>query len=360
MREYEIKISLNELKQIHKIFLIFSSCQEFIDYIKALIENKKISIKKENEKQMTIELMVEYLYKQNIIKIDLFQKAINFELIAHDLYKKISVLNQNLKNLENNYKIISEANAKTTEENRKINEENKSIKEENKLLKNENVIIKNRINDLDNLIISLQREISEIKLTKTINKINNKIDNNSLYNPIDSNIMTKEEFYMISSEIKLRMNKEVKNIKKLYQATRDGGGIKIFHEKCDNKMYTLVLYKSEANRRFGGFNSECWTSKSETKIDKNCFVFSLDKKKIYPPKNDNYYNIECYPNVSPCFISGSFYIIKTRDNPLKFKTLFTYEKMHDIIFDNQVYALSEDGYCNGIKAKEYEVFQIIF
>ena len=92
MREYEIKISLNELKQIHKIFFALSSCQEFIDYIKALIDNKKISIKKENEKQMIIELMVEYLYKQNIIKIDLFQKAINFELIFLDLYKKFSIL----------------------------------------------------------------------------------------------------------------------------------------------------------------------------------------------------------------------------------------------------------------------------
>ena len=41
---------------------------------------------------MIIELMVEYLYKQNIIKIDLFQKAINFELIFLDLYKKFSTL----------------------------------------------------------------------------------------------------------------------------------------------------------------------------------------------------------------------------------------------------------------------------
>ena len=39
---------------------------------------------------MSIELAVEYLYKQDLIKIDLIQKAINFELIALDLYKKIS------------------------------------------------------------------------------------------------------------------------------------------------------------------------------------------------------------------------------------------------------------------------------
>ena len=131
MKEYEIKITLNELRQIHKIFSMLASCQEFVDYMKALIENKKLSIKKTVENQVTIELMVEYLFKQNIIKIDLIKKKVNYELIAQDLYKKISVLTENYKN----------------------------IKEENKIIKEENGNLINRLNKLENLINSLQNEI---------------------------------------------------------------------------------------------------------------------------------------------------------------------------------------------------------
>lgn len=74
MREYELKLSLDELKWINKIFLTFFSFQEIIDFIKVLIENKKLSIKKENKTKISIELIVEYLYQQNIVKLDLFKK----------------------------------------------------------------------------------------------------------------------------------------------------------------------------------------------------------------------------------------------------------------------------------------------
>ena len=230
MREYEIKISLNELKQIHKIFLVFSLCQEFIDYIKALIDNQKISVKKENEKQMTIELMVEYLYKQNIIKIDLFQKAINFELISLDLYKKFSTLNENFKNLENNYKKIVEENKIIKEECENIKKENKIIKEEcentkkeNKNLKEENISIKDRISNLEKLINSLQKNID--------NNINKEKISSGMY--INSSIIENNELDFIISAIQKRMNKEIKEIRKLYQAPIDGFEPEIFHKKCN-------------------------------------------------------------------------------------------------------------------------------
>ena len=330
MREYEIKLTLNEIKQIHKIFLVLSSCKEFIDFIKVLIKNQKLSIKKSIESQITIEFTVDYLYKQYLIKIDLLQKAINFELIALDLYKKISILNKSFKNLENNYKFI---------------------KEENQAIKKENMNIKDRIKNLEDIILSLKQE----KI-----KINNKTEKISLPISINSAIMEKNEFLMIYSEIKLKMNKEIKEIKKLYQATRDGDEPFIFHEKCDNIANTLVLYKSAGNRRFGGFTSECWTSKGETKLDKNSFLFSLDQKKIYPPKNKNYYEIVCNQNEGPSFSRNIFYCIQIRENPLKTKSLFTYEAEHKENFNGEINALSEDGKFNGIYSKEYEVFQIIF
>ena len=80
MKEYEKKLTLVELRQIHKIFSMFNSSQEFIDFMKAFINNKKISIKYENENKISIEFIVEYLYKQNTIEIDLNKKILILNL----------------------------------------------------------------------------------------------------------------------------------------------------------------------------------------------------------------------------------------------------------------------------------------
>ena len=55
---------------------------------------------------------------------------------------------------------------------------------------------------------------------------------------------------MIEKAIKERMKKEIKEIKKLYQATIDGDEPSIIHKKCDNIPNTLILYKSAGKRRF--------------------------------------------------------------------------------------------------------------
>ena len=326
MKEYEIKLTFDELKNIHKIFLTFSSCKDFIDFIKATIENKKISIKKNKENQITIELIFEYIFKQNIIKFELEQKRINFELAIHDLYQKYS-------NLEMNYK--------------KVIEENKNIKNKFKILEDENKNLINRINNLELKINSPNKNLISIK------------KNNKLFS-IDSEIIEKnDELDMLYSAIKERMNKEIKEIKKLYQATKDGGEPEIFHKLCDDISNTLVLYKSAGNRRFGGFTSQCWKSKNHSLDDKNCFLFSLDRMKIYNSKDDNV-GIDDYSNEGPNFIRNGYYIININKNALREKTLKTFETKHKNIFGEDEHALSEDGKFEGICAKEYEVLQIIF
>ena len=74
MKDYEKKLSLDELKKMHRVFFALNSCKEFVDYLKALIENNKLSIRGIAENKIYIELNVEYLFKQNIIIINLFQK----------------------------------------------------------------------------------------------------------------------------------------------------------------------------------------------------------------------------------------------------------------------------------------------
>ena len=187
----------------------------------------------------------------------------------------------------------------------------------------------------------------------------NSIKKNNISISIDSTIMEKNEFDMIYIAIKKRMNKDIKGIKKIYQATKDGGDSKTFHKLCDGIRNTLVLYKSEGNRRFGGFASQCWTSNNKSMEDKNCFLFSLDKKKIYNSKN-KYFTVSNYDFDGPSFGKDIFYIINIRENALDYKKLKTNEKGHKDIFREDKNALSEDGVFNGVYAKEYEVFQIIF
>ena len=117
--------------------------------------------------------------------------------------------------------------------------------------------------------------------------------------------MKESEFDFIHLAIKSRLNKEVKGLKKLYQATIDGDGAINFHSRCDNIPNTLILIKSAGKRRFGGFTSIQWSSTSgqEWKDDPNAFLFSLDKQKIYSYKKDKK-AIRNYDYRGPCFGSG--------------------------------------------------------
>ena len=113
------------------------------------------------------------------------------------------------------------------------------------------------------------------------------------------------EFGFIKDAIESRLNKKIKGIKKIYQASIDGGEPYFFHLKCDHIPNTLVIIKSEGNRRFGGFTSLTWDSpkKYKYKDDKNAFLFSLDKLKIYSYDN-NQRAIYCFYKSGPSFGFG--------------------------------------------------------
>ncbi len=51
--------------------------------------------------------------------------------------------------------------------------------------------------------------------------------------------MEENEFNLINYAIIARFNKEIKEFKKIYQATIDGDGLLDFHRKCDKSPYTL-------------------------------------------------------------------------------------------------------------------------
>ena len=198
MKEYEIKLTFDELKKKNKIFLTFSSCQDFIDFIKATIENKKILFKKNKENQMTIEFMVEYLFKQNTIKFDLNKKKINLELCAQDLYQKFANISEICKNLEMNYN-------KVIEENKGLKENITNLKNDNKILKNENKNLINRIN-----IIEFKMNSSDGMFNYSMNNNNNNFNsfnmiNNNFNERMNNNGNDEDEFFL---SFELGENKE--------------------------------------------------------------------------------------------------------------------------------------------------------
>ena len=300
---YAKKLPLKEIKdsEAKAMFLSFGP-KDFFEFLKKLAEMKKIElIKKDNNVNIKFEL--EVMFKKHEINIELVSKDQNLEMIEKEL--------------------------------KELKEENKELKKRIEILENEMKEIKKILNPDFN-----------------INRI--KIGNKSV-------IMKENEFDLIHLAIKSRLNKEVKELKKLYQATIDGDGRLNFHSRCDNIPNTLVLIKSAGNRRFGGFTSAQWSSPSsgQYKDDPNAFLFSLDKQKIYSYKKDGkaIYN---YKDYGPTF--GSGHTIWIGQHGIQEKHLYTYESYSSCSynFNGDNNALSEDGKASCIYAAEYEVFQVIF
>ena len=274
-------------------------------YLKTLSEMKKISLNK-IDNTMILKFELEIMFKKHEIEIELINKDKNMELIEKEI---------------------------------------KELKEENKELKEENKELKKRIENLE-------IEMKEIK------KIINPDFNINKLNPNISDIMYENEFKIINLGIKNRINKKVKELKKLYQAIIDGDDVINFHSKCDNIPNTLVLIKSEGNRRFGGFTSIPWTSpkEQEFKDDPNAFLFSLDKQRIYSYKKDG--KAICnHKDFGPWFGDCD---IRIYQHCIEKKGLYTGESNTNPYYnyDGDKNALSESN--SSIYAADYEVFQVIF
>ena len=309
---YTNKIPLKEIKDKDSIpvFATMPS-QGFINYFKKLLEMKKILlIKKDNN--IIIKIDAEIMFINHVVEIELINKIQNLEKIEKELNE-----------LKTNYSTLKQENV----------ELKKSIEEHKK-----------EINDL-------KSEINEIK--KILNPKNNIINKLKIGNK--SVIMKEDEFDLIHSAIKERLNKEVKELIKLYQATVDGGDVSKFHSRCDNIPNTLVLIKSAGNRRFGGFTTAKWSSSNEYKEDPNAFLFSLDKQKIYSHKN-NGKAICAHSSYGPYFGNNEIYIY---GNCINEKKMYTCESNDNTCYnyDGDKNALSESG-GNSICALEYEVFYV--
>ena len=176
---YIRKMSLDDIKGMHKAFYGLNSCSEFLDYLKQLIENKKLFIK-EKEENISIDLEILYLFKKSTVEISLVQEKINSEEVVKSIIKELLLIKEQIKNLNKQTNETIESNNK--EEIIKLKEEIsnlKSIKEENKKM----------VDDIDKLNkeINYMKELSEKnkKLEEELNSLKEQIKKNNTSNGED-------------------------------------------------------------------------------------------------------------------------------------------------------------------------------
>ena len=348
-------------------FKNLNSPNDFYDYLKSLSDNKRISIKKGKNK-ISIILFADIALEQQIIEIELFQAKKNIDSNIKEICEELLYIRNKIKEIDNLENFKTKINEKIKEidvlknQNKNFIIEIDNLKNQNKdfkkvieenlkeinLLKNENTELKKRIDNINNENKQL-KEMNKIDM-KYITSLTENIKNGNFN---ESDIIKNDEKGILFLEIEKKLNKKIIQLKKLYQATIDGGEPEIFHLKCDGIPNTLVLIKSKGLKRFGGFTTIPWQSEGEFKdnaYSKN-FIFSLDNQKIYYG-----YNVYHNKNRGPCF--GIGHDIGIIGNPLKDKSLYTLKCSYNYGEDYQ--PLSEYDGNDKLMAIEYEVFQVIF
>ena len=66
-----------------------------------------------------------------------------------------------------------------------------------------------------------------------------------------------------------------KKFELIYRGSRDGMTSANFHQKCDNKNPTVVLYQNTKDSIFGGYTSLAWSNNGDYRPEPNAFIFTL-------------------------------------------------------------------------------------
>ena len=124
---YENFFNLEELKNVNKYFRIYDNIDEVIPDIEAIFEEKKFSMKFENDKLMVILKFNKIGKGEELISLELKKNSLSLEKICENLIKEIKYLKNKIIEQEKEIKILKEK-----KEYNELIEEIKLIKEENK------------------------------------------------------------------------------------------------------------------------------------------------------------------------------------------------------------------------------------
>ena len=243
-----------------------------------------------------------------------------------------------LSDIDNNYKKLL-FDEKIIKQNEKLPNQIKEFMEKGKIIEKEWKNKNNKLNILINECIDIENNINNIKIINEniekynsqnvsfvffpeedneINKIINKIKlfgsfklkEDLIYiQNLDSLIINGNKNY--NELLKSWINKK-NNIKAklLYRLTRDGDKISTFHELCDNKGPTLILFLVGDGNIGGIYTPLSWDTESKTKYNQETFMFNINKKKKYNNINNDT-SIWCLDHFGPWTVNFGF------DNTMK-------------------------------------------
>ena len=171
---------------------------------------------------------------------------------------------------------------------------------------------------------------------------------------IDNKVLFESNIEFDQQLVKSWLNNKNFIAKLIFRKTRDGSTTEDFHKKCDNQGITITFIETTKGYKFGGYTELEWEKKEGSKKDKSTFIFSLNNKQKFIPRNNND-TIYCAPDYCPWFGSSNYPEIY-----LDYKTL-----NKGISFDNSNYNTFFNGrkLTNGEsnwEVKEIEVFKIIY
>ena len=164
----------------------------------------------------------------------------------------------------------------------KITEQKFELKQ---ISKNDN----EKINDLTQLVIKQNKEITDLKneLKDIKEKLNilwkereEKEKRNKPISNLNSKIINENEKYKKLLKTWINPLKKIK-AELLYRLSENGESFSAFHELCDNKGPTLTLFHVNDGNIVGIYTPLSWDSKSGWKNDNDTFIFNLNKEQKY-------------------------------------------------------------------------------
>ena len=377
-KNYEGEFTLEELRQINRVFHLTNTIYEAQDEFKKAVEKQKIALS-ENEAYVNI-MFYMVLGTDNspfvialprnegarIMKLEQDNDMLKLE--RDNLFNKLEILKRNTNEILQNTNELENENNKLIDMVEKVEEEMdlsvpiKPINPSQSLniapplpQQNQNINTNNSINmnkflknqKIENNPPSFSQKNPSNIQPKPVQK---KPQFKKLKNGIISNIIKNEgELALVTQRIQSNLNKNI-FYNNLFFSKIDGDKASTFHQKCDKAKRTLTLVMDNDGNRFGGFTMRSWTGTNIQKKDEKAFIFSVDKNKIYPVLPDEV-AIGCYPNFGPIFFGCQ---IRVYDNFFK-KGGSTYLKGLNFATDED-YELTNGKQMYGIK--ELEVYEV--
>ena len=346
---YQKCLTLFELQTLSPVFVIYRNISDIISFLKKL----KFDVEERND-ELNIKFHIFSPDGQcQIIVLDLIKTLLSTDSLIKFLLEENKSIKDSIKNIESKHeseirelKLNILNNQNEIENMKKIIENYKTeisnLKTENQGFLEENIKMKNILENLN---------LTEQANSKTSIVVDKFIFNSKI---LSINSMDFIFDYIREKDKSFKFN----NIKLLYRSSIDGDSTKTCHELCDKKQNVLILILSDNDYIFGGYSKIGFETKTksykEYKLDNNCFLFSVNLRKIYPVIKDKKVICNIDDSNGLCFYSS----LAFTDNFMNHANNKIISKIKQ--FFNEINSEYEmNGGNKRFKIKELEVFQLI-